>query len=406
LTNQQIKIHINNVTKIFGKNEKKALQLLNNGESKSSILKATGSTIGVNQVSFDVYAGETFVIMGLSGSGKSTLVRMFNRLIDPTSGEILIKNEDIVKMNSARLRKVRQKKISMVFQNFALFPHKTILENTEFGLEIQKVPADECREKAMNALEVVGLKGYENQLPAQLSGGMQQRVGLARALASETGILLMDEAFSALDPLIRKDMQDELLEIQEKYKKTIIFITHDLDEALRIGDRVALMRDGSVIQLGTPEQIMMNPANEFVEKFVEDVDLSKVLTASHVMKRAEKIGADRGPRVALEIMRKQGYSSIFIVDRKKKLLGALTAEQARQAIDQNQSISEAMTSDIPTVAEDTLLADLMDEMSTSTLPLSVIDEQRRLKGIVIRGTVIGALAGNKDSLNELELESD
>jgi glycine betaine/proline transport system ATP-binding protein len=291
-----------------------------------------------------------------------------------------------------------------VFQNFALFPHKTILENTEYGLEIQKVPPEQRKEKALRALEVVGLKGYENQLPKQLSGGMQQRVGLARALASNTAVILMDEAFSALDPLIRKDMQDELLEIQEKYKKTIIFITHDLDEALRIGDRIALMKDGSVIQLGTPEQILMNPANEFVEKFVEDVNLSKILTASHVMKRAEKIGVDRGPRVALEIMRKQGYSSVFVVDRNRKLLGAITAEQARQAIEHNQTIAEVMTTDIPTVPGDTLLTDLMDVMATASLPISVIDTNNRLEGIVIRGAVIGALAGNKDSLNDLEGE--
>lgn len=397
-------VQVKNVSKIFGKSPKAAIELLKQGKTKKEILNETGQTVGVNNVSFDIYQGEIFVIMGLSGSGKSTLIRMFNRLIDPTIGEILIENEDIVKMNAARLREVRQKKISMVFQNFALFPHKTILENTEYGLEIQKVPADERRKKAMSALEVVGLKGYEHQLPSQLSGGMQQRVGLARALASDTSILLMDEAFSALDPLIRKDMQDELLEIQEQYKKTIIFITHDLDEALRIGDRIALMKDGSVIQLGTPEQIMMNPANEFVEKFVEDVDLSKVLTASHVMKRPEKIGADRGPRVALEIMRKQGYSSIFVVDRKQKLLGAITAEQARQAIDQNLSIPEVMTTDIPTASEDTLLGDIMDEMATSNLPISVVDDLQRIKGIVVRGALIGALAGNKDSLNEMESE--
>lgn len=395
-------VEVRNVSKIFGKSPKAAIDLLKQGKTKKEILKVTGQTVGVNNVNFKIYPGEIFVIMGLSGSGKSTLIRMFNRLIDPTIGEILIKDEDIVKMNAARLRETRQKRISMVFQNFALFPHKTIVENAEFGLEIKKVAPDERREKAMKALEVVGLKGYENQLPSQLSGGMQQRVGLARALASDTDIILMDEAFSALDPLIRKDMQDELIEIQEQYKKTIIFITHDLDEALRIGDRIALMKDGSIIQLGTPEQIMIEPANEFVEKFVEDVDLSKVLTASHVMKRAERIGVDRGPRVALEIMRKQGYSSIFVVDRKLKLLGALTAEQARQAIDQNLSISEVMTTDIPLVSEDTLLADLMDVMATSSLPISVIDEANRIKGIVIRGAVIGALAGNKDSLNDLE----
>lgn len=395
-------VEVRNVSKIFGKSPKAAIDLLKQGKTKKEILKVTGQTVGVNNVNFKIYPGEIFVIMGLSGSGKSTLIRMFNRLIDPTIGEILIKDEDIVKMNAARLRETRQKRISMVFQNFALFPHKTIVENAEFGLEIKNVAPDERREKAMKALEVVGLKGYENQLPSQLSGGMQQRVGLARALASDTDIILMDEAFSALDPLIRKDMQDELIEIQEQYKKTIIFITHDLDEALRIGDRIALMKDGSIIQLGTPEQIMIEPANEFVEKFVEDVDLSKVLTASHVMKRAERIGVDRGPRVALEIMRKQGYSSIFVVDRKLKLLGALTAEQARQAIDQNLSISEVMATDIPLVSEDTLLADLMDVMATSSLPISVIDEANRIKGIVIRGAVIGALAGNKDSLNDLE----
>ncbi|MDM5214989.1 glycine betaine/L-proline ABC transporter ATP-binding protein [Peribacillus sp. RS7] len=397
-------VEVRNVSKIFGKSPKAATDLLKQGKTKKEILKETGQTVGVNNVNFEIYPGEIFVIMGLSGSGKSTLIRMFNRLIDPTLGEILIDDEDIVKMNAARLREVRQKKISMVFQNFALFPHKTILENAEFGLEIQKVDPAKRHENAMKALEAVGLKGYENQLPSQLSGGMQQRVGLARALASDTDILLMDEAFSALDPLIRKDMQDELIQIQDQYKKTIIFITHDLDEALRIGDRIALMKDGSVIQLGTPEQIMMNPANEFVEKFVEDVDLSKVLTASHVMIRPEKIAVDRGPRVALEIMRKQGYSSIFVVDRKQKLLGAVTAEQARQAMSNNQSISEVMSTDIPTVKEDELLGNLMDVMATSSLPISVIDDQNRIKGILLRGAVIGALAGNKDSLNEMESE--
>lgn len=395
-------VEVKNVTKIFGKSPKAAVELLKKGSSKKDILKETGHTVGVKDVSFSIYPGEIFVIMGLSGSGKSTLIRMFNRLITPTLGEILINNEDIVKMDATRLRNMRQKKISMVFQNFALFPHKTILENAGFGLEIQKISDKERHEKAMNALAVVGLKGYENQFPSQLSGGMQQRVGLARALASDTDIILMDEAFSALDPLIRKDMQDELIEIQENFKKTIIFITHDLDEALRIGDRIALMKDGSIIQLGTPEQIMIEPANEFVEKFVEDVDLSKILTASHIMKRPEKISIDRGPRVALEIMRKQGYSSIFIVDRKQKLLGALSAENARLAIDQGKQIADMMTTDIPTVKESALLVDIMEVMATSNLPISVLDEENRIKGIVIRGALIGALAGNKNSLNDLE----
>lgn len=231
---------------------------------------------------------------------------------------------------------------------------------------------------------------------------MQQRVGLARALASDTDILLMDEAFSALDPLIRKDMQDELLEIQDSMHKTIIFITHDLDEALRIGDRIALMKDGSIIQIGTPEEIMMNPANEYVERFVEDVDLSRVLTASHVMKRAEKISPDRGPRVALQIMKDQGYSSIFIVDRKQRLLGAVTADAASMAVKEGKTIEDVMHKDVLTVKEDTLLSDLFEPMTNTQIPVAVVDEEKRLKGIIIRGAVIGALAGNRDGLNGKE----
>ncbi|WP_062237893.1 quaternary amine ABC transporter ATP-binding protein [Fictibacillus sp. FJAT-27399] len=398
----EAKVSIRNVTKVFGKSPKAAVQLLKKGYSKKDILKETGSTVGVNNASFDIYPGEIFVVMGLSGSGKSTLIRMINRLIDPSSGEILIDNEDIVKMPTSQLREVRRKTISMVFQNFALFPHKTVLENTEYGLEIQNVSPSERKDKAMRSLEIVGLKGYENQMPSQLSGGMQQRVGLARALASDTDILLMDEAFSALDPLIRKDMQDELLEIQESMKKTIIFITHDLDEALRIGDRIALMKDGSIIQIGTPEEIMMNPANEYVERFVEDVDISRVLTASHVMKRAEKISPDRGPRVALQIMKDQGYSSIFIVDRKQRLLGAVTADDASKAIKENKTIEEVMNKDVLTASEDTLLSDLLEPMANTNIPLAVIDEEKRLKGVIIRGAVIGALAGNRDGLNGKE----
>ena len=293
------KIVVKDATKIFGKSSGRAIQLLKDGKSKSEILKATGATVGVKQVSFDVNEGEIFVIMGLSGSGKSTLVRMLNRLIDPTMGKILLDGKDIVQMNKEQLRDVRRKKIGMVFQNFALFPHKTIVENTEYGLEIQGVSKKERNEKAIESLRLVGLAGYEEQYPKQLSGGMQQRVGLARALANNPDILLMDEAFSALDPLIRKDMQNELLQLHHDMQKTIIFITHDLDEALRIGDRIALMKDGEIVQIGSPEEILMSPSNEYVERFVEDVDLSKVLTAGHIMKKADTVKVDRGPRVAL-----------------------------------------------------------------------------------------------------------
>lgn len=289
-----IKIKVEKVSKIFGKQTKKAVQMLANGKTKKEILKATGSTVGVNQADFEVYDGEIFVIMGLSGSGKSTLVRMLNRLIEPTAGNIYIDGDMITNMSKDQLREVRRKKISMVFQKFALFPHRTILENTEYGLELQGVDKQERQQKALESLKLVGLEGFEHQYPDQLSGGMQQRVGLARALTNDPDILLMDEAFSALDPLIRKDMQDELLDLHDNVGKTIIFITHDLDEALRIGDRIVLMKDGNIVQIGTPEEILMNPSNEYVEKFVEDVDLSKVLTAGHIMKRAETVRIDKG----------------------------------------------------------------------------------------------------------------
>ncbi|MBU8879353.1 glycine betaine/L-proline ABC transporter ATP-binding protein [Bacillus sp. FJAT-29790] len=402
LSEQIFKISVKNVTKIFGRNSKKALQLLNEGNPKDDILKKTGSTVGINQATFDVSAGEIFVIMGLSGSGKSTLVRTLNRLIDPTIGEVWIDGKEITKMKKDELREVRRKKISMVFQKFALLPHRTVLENAEYGLEIQGKEKDVRKHKALNALKLVGLEGYENQLPEQLSGGMQQRVGLARALANDPDILLMDEAFSALDPLIRKDMQDELLELQSKMEKTIIFITHDLDEALRIGDRIALMKDGEIVQIGSPEEILMHPSNNYVERFVEDVDLSKVLTASHVMKRAETVQIDKGPRVALQMMKKLGISSIYAVDRKKKLLGVIHAADAKTAAENGQSLQVTLDPNVQKVAGETLLTDLFDKVSTAIVPVAVVDKDDRIHGILVRGAVIGALAGNNAAINDLE----
>jgi len=402
LSEKNIKLSVKNVTKIFGKNPKKAIQLLKEGSSKGEILKKTGSTVGVNQAAFDVYAGEIFVIMGLSGSGKSTLVRTINRLIDPTAGEILIDGKDITKMKKDELRDIRRKKISMVFQKFALFPHRTVLENTEYGLEIQGIQKDKRKESAIKALKLVGLEGYENQYPNQLSGGMQQRVGLARALATDTDILLMDEAFSALDPLIRKDMQDELLELQNSMEKTIIFITHDLDEALRIGDRIALMKDGEIVQIGTPEEILMNPSNQYVERFVEDVDLSKVLTAGHVMKRAETVQVDKGPRVALQLMKKLGISSIYVVDKKQTLLGAIHAEVAKEAVEAGKGLHDIIDPNVQKVTSDTLLTDLFDQVSTASIPVAAVDENSRLLGILVRGAVIGALAGNNETINDID----
>ncbi|KKO51081.1 quaternary amine ABC transporter ATP-binding protein [Paenibacillus sp. DMB20] len=390
-------LQVNNVSKLFGSHPEQGLELLEKGWSKERIAKEKNITVGVNRVSFDIREGEIFVIMGLSGSGKSTLVRLLNRLIEPTSGEILIHGKDLRKMNKEELRNVRRKSIGMVFQKFALFPHRTVIENVEYGLEIQKVEKSKRREAALQALELVGLKGWEEKMPDQLSGGMQQRVGLARALANDPEILLMDEAFSALDPLIRRDMQDELVELQDKMKKTIVFITHDLDEALRIGDRIALMKDGSIVQIGTPEEILTQPANDYVERFVEDVDLSKVLTAAHVMRRPETVTPDRGPRVALEIMRERGISNLFVIDRSKRLLGVITAEDASDALRNNRKLEDIIIHDGPKVGPDTLLNELFEITSLSKVPLAVVDPSGRLLGVIVRGAVLGALAGENKS---------
>jgi len=325
---------------------------------------------------------------------------MLNRLIDASSGKIMLDGEDLVTMNKEQLREVRRKKIGMVFQNFALFPHKTIIENTEYGLELQGVPKEQRRQKAMDSLKLVGLAGYEDQYPSQLSGGMQQRVGLARALATDPDVLLMDEAFSALDPLIRKDMQNELLQLHSDMGKTIIFITHDLDEALRIGDRIALMKDGEIVQIGTPEEILMSPSNEYVERFVEDVDLAKVLTAGHIMKKADSVPIDRGPRVALRLMNQLGISSIYVVDKGNRLIGAVTALDAAKAVEEERTIQDVLITDLEKVTPDTVLTDLFDTVSTATIPVSVIDEDQKLLGIIIRGALIGALAGDDQFIND------
>lgn len=390
-------IQVEGLSKVFGKNPKQALKLLGEGKTKEEILKLTGSTVGVNRASFKVEAGEIFVIMGLSGSGKSTLVRLLNRLIDPTEGKVYIDGENLAAMDKKDLRRVRRTKMSMVFQNFALFPYRSVLENAAYGLEIQGIDKAERSKKAQKSLEMVGLGGYIEQLPSQLSGGMQQRVGLARALANDPEVMLMDEAFSALDPLIRKEMQDELLELQESMKKTIIFITHDLDEALRIGDKIALMKDGSIVQVGTPEEILVNPANDYVEKFVQDVDRSKVLTAFNIMKRPETINIDKhGPRVALERMKEEGISSIYVTDSKRSLKGYVTADDASIAFkNEVKSLANILKTDASTVTKDTLMNEIFEISHDSPVPIPVV-EDGKLIGIIVRGAIISALAGQSE----------
>ena len=395
-------IEVKNLTKIFGRQKKAAIQLLEEGHSKDEILDKTGCTVAVNEASFSVEAGEFFVIMGLSGSGKSTLIRLLNRLIEPTKGSIFIEDKEIANLDKKSLRRIRREKFSMVFQKFALFPRRTILGNTEYGLEVQGVNKEERRKRAKEALELVGLGGYENQYPGQLSGGMQQRVGLARALTNDPEVLLMDEAFSALDPLIRKDMQDELIDLQAKMKKTVIFITHDLDEALRLGDRIALMKDGSIVQIGTPEDILMNPADDYVEKFVEDVDRSKVLTAQHIMKRPETVNIDKhGPRVALERMRSEGISSILVVGENRSLKGYVTAEDVVEARKkESKDLHDILRTDIQEVDPTTPMNDTFNLIYDSPIPIAVTDNGR-LVGILVRGAVLGGLA-NEGSVNNVE----
>lgn len=398
------KIEVENLTKIFGENQKQALTLTKEGVSKNDILDQTGATVGVYEANLSINEGEIFVIMGLSGSGKSTLVRMLNRLIEPTSGAVKIDGEDIIQMNEEQLRDVRRQKISMVFQNFGLFPHKTILENTEYGLEVQGIDKKERKERAEKALDNAGLLPYKDQYPDQLSGGMQQRVGLARALANDPEIILMDEAFSALDPLIRRDMQDELLELQKNEKRTIIFITHDLNESLRLGDRIAIMKDGQVVQVDTGDEILMNPANDYVERFVEDIDRSLVYTAENIMSTTPEyiIQSENTTKSALKHMEEKDISNIIVVDETMTLQGYVDREEITSAvIEGNMDIQQYIHKDIPTVRPKTLVKNLYDIIHDINTPVAVIDTNRKLLGIVVRGAVLSALSeeGRDDVLN-------
>ncbi|MCH6264736.1 MULTISPECIES: quaternary amine ABC transporter ATP-binding protein [Neobacillus] len=390
------KIEIINLTKVFGEKPQKAIEMLKNGEQKDEILNKTGMTVGVNQVSLSVKPGEIFVIMGLSGSGKSTLIRLINRLIEPTAGEVFIDGQDITKMDKTALIEMRRKKLGMVFQKFGLLPHRSVLNNVAYGLEIQGVKKPEREVRAMKIIEDVGLKGYEKSMPNQLSGGMQQRVGLARALTSDTDILLMDEAFSALDPIIRKEMQDELLRLQSKIGKTVLFITHDLDEALKLGDRIAIMKDGVIVQIGTPEEILANPADSYVANFVQDIDRSKVLVASHVMKIPEAVMFyHEGSQEAVRRMEEAGSPIIYVVDREKNYLGLLTIDDAIKAFNENLPLErvliESALSD-----PDTPLNDLIGIAANAKYPITVV-ENGKLLGIISRVSILSGLVLGKNN---------
>jgi glycine betaine/proline transport system ATP-binding protein len=387
-------IRVENVSKLFGRNHKEAIEMLNAGATKSEVLKETGVTVALWDVNFEVYPGEVFVIIGLSGSGKSTLVRCFNRLNKPTSGSIHFKDQAIEKLNQKELISYRRDNIAMVFQNFGLMSHRNVISNVEYGLEVKNVGKELRAQKAMEMIQMVGLSGVEYAMISSLSGGMKQRVGLARALANEPEVLLMDEPFSALDPLVKKDMQFELLSIQRKLNKTIIFITHDINEAFKLGDRVAIMRDGKVIQIDTPEVMITQPANDYVRDFIEGADKSKVMSVRQVMITPSCIikTSDGASRAIVE-MRSNNVSSAYIVNEKMEFKGMLTLDGAIKARDTKGKISEYFSDDVITINMDATIGDAMPLAANTKYPIAVLKDNI-LKGIITKASLISTLADN------------
>jgi glycine betaine/proline transport system ATP-binding protein len=387
------KIRTVNLTKIFGPYPERALTLFSQGKTKDEIFNQTGLAVALADVSFEVQTGEILVVMGLSGSGKSSLIRCINRLIEPTQGKIFIDGEDITNLEHNALLELRRHKFGMVFQHFALFPHRNVCHNVEYGLEIQHKDKAFRREKACQVLKLVGLEGWEEAMPSQLSGGMQQRVGLARALAIEPDILLMDEAFNALDPLIRGEMQNELISLQNRIKKTILFITHNLDEALKMGDRVVLMREGQIVQIGTPNEIITAPADDYVKRFVENVDKCKLLTAQSIQVPAVVAYSDDAPRTVFDKMQNESLSCIFIVKRDNTLQGIVRIGSVETAVSRgDKTIASLINSELPTVTATEPLTTLISILAKWHWPVPVIDEKHQLQGIVINTGVLAALA--------------
>jgi len=385
---------LKNVCKVFGESPKKALKLLDKGLSKDEIFEKTGNTLGVVNASFDINEGEIFVIMGLSGSGKSTLVRLFNRLIEPSRGELILEGQDIAKASKSELRKIRREKMSMVFQSFALMPHMSVIENTAFGLELSGVSKEERNQRALDALSQVGLEAWADSYPSELSGGMQQRVGLARALANDPKILLMDEAFSALDPLIRTEMQDELLKLQQKHKRTIVFISHDLDEAMRIGDRIAIMHDGRVVQVGAPEEILKNPADDYVSSFFRGVDVSTVFSAGDIASkkqttviRREGTGIETAIIQLQETDREHGY----LVNNDLTYIGIVTIDSLKDARKLGESIEKAIIQGIEPIQTDQPLNELLGVVADAPYGPPIIDDDRVFKGALTRASLLRIL---------------
>ncbi|MDE2861644.1 MAG: glycine betaine/L-proline ABC transporter ATP-binding protein [Chloroflexota bacterium] len=393
------RISVRDLWKVFGPLPERVMTPEYEGRSKADIQAELGCVIALQDVSFDVERGEIFVVMGLSGSGKSTLIRCLIRLIEPTSGEIWIDGEDVLKYNDKELTQFRRRKSAMVFQHFGLLPHRSIIDNAAWGLEVQGMNKRDRYERARQSLEIVGLQGWENAFATELSGGMQQRVGLARALTVDPEILLMDEPFSALDPLIRREMQDELLNLQQRIQKTIIFITHDLDEALKLGTRIAIMRDGKIIQMGAPEDIVERPADAYVEDFIRDVSKTRLMGAASIMEDpAAKALATQPPESALVAMREAGVDIAAVVDSADGFMGVITAGQAAEAasrgVSRLQDLDYPESAASPRVPPETSIDDLVPLAAATEHPISVVDEDGRLLGVIPRTALLASLARN------------
>lgn len=399
----QAKLIVKNLYKVFGNQPKQAMKRVEQGQNKEQIFAETGQTLGVIDASFSINEGEIFVIMGLSGSGKSTLVRLLNRLIEPTSGQVLFDGQNIAQLPAKELRQLRRQKMSMVFQSFALMPHLTVLQNAAFGLELAGYKPQEREAKALKALEQVGLEAVHASYPSQLSGGMQQRVGLARALANDPEVMLMDEAFSALDPLIRTEMQDELVKLQSRARRTIIFISHDLDEAMRIGDRIAIMHGGEVVQVGTPDEILNNPANDYVRQFFRNVDVSSILTAKDIASKKHATVIKRegfGPRSALELLRKEDREYGYVVNPKGEFSGVVSIASLQETQKNQGKLGDAFINSYTPVAADTCLNEIIGQVADHPFGLPVIDEANKYLGVVTRVAVLRALDKNEDIKEE------
>jgi len=392
------KVQVRNLWKIFGKTQSIDIDSFDKSKSKQQLLEELGLVVALANVALDINEGETFVVMGLSGSGKSTLLRCINRLIEPTRGEVTIDGENVTTMDVEQLRKLRRHKMSMVFQHFALMPFRSILDNVAFGLELRGVSEKERQERANEILTLVDLTGWGNYHPEELSGGMQQRVGLARALATNPDILLLDEPFSALDPLIRREMQDEFLKLASVVRKTVIFVTHDLNEALKLGDRIAIMQDGKIVQVGSTKEIVLYPANDYVREFVRDVPKMKVLVARRVMESPGVIAnVDEAPDAILKRLAKQREKFAFVVDNKSEFQGVIRIEALKTVVEEHKTTTDAIyTGCIPQAEPETILEELAQLSAGSDLPVVIVDRSKKLHGIVPMASILKGITERED----------